>query len=104
VGAKKRKTMSSSLAARKRAEKMNTPENIKKWCELYTDGLIDGDKIELIEPMYSYPAGTVGTIEIRYDSRVNSPVRAVILDNGEGFCGPPPMMKFKKIQSAPTEQ
>lgn len=79
--------MSSGYAAREQARKLNTPENIANWNKLYHDGIIDGDVIMLTDEWNGRPEGTMGIIEIRFDSRVQSPVRAIIFGEDDGVCG-----------------
>jgi len=80
--------MSSSPAQRRRAAKYSTPERIEEWSKLYHRGFHDGDVVMLTEDFSILKAGDVGIIEIRWDSRVNSPVRAVHFEK-MGVCGPP---------------
>jgi len=81
--------MSSSEAARKRAQKFSTLERREAWGKLYSDDIVDGDIIMLEEQFYQFEAGTVGLIEIMWDSRVNSPVRSVFFSEDFGICGLP---------------
>lgn len=91
--------MSSSEAQRRRAYLKSTLKNVKKWNELYSDGIIDGDIIRLLEKDNFNEKGSIARIQIRWDSRVNRPVRATVFNEYNGFCGLP-KVKFEKIGHA----
>jgi len=92
--------MSSSPAQRKKAAKMNTPENIKKWDRQFRNawGIGHGDKIKLMEPIYQYEKGDIFLCQIYMDSRTWEPTMALVSEKDNmSFCGPTPYMKWEKV-------
>lgn len=84
--------MSFSEAVRKRGLLKNTPENIETWGKMYTDGIVDGDVLMMTEDNDWMKAGDICIVEIRWDTRLDSPVRAHFFERDgfiEGFCGLP---------------
>ena len=75
----------------------NTPENIRAWSKLYKDGIVDGDKVVSTENILSYPAGTEGTIRIRWEWSINSPNRAIVFNIGKSDEIAVCTDKFRKI-------
>jgi len=84
----------------------NTLKNIRSWGMLYSDGIVDGDKVVLTTDFSPYAKGTEGVIRIRWERTLNCPSRAIVFNIGKcnelAVC-PPPSMKFRKIEDAPTD-